>query len=64
VTIPARRDSPTHPRADDWRERAVAWVEWHCAEQGVPVKVTDPLVLREVAEVLLSGREKRSSGGR
>jgi hypothetical protein len=42
------------------RERAVAWVERTCAEQGVPVKVTDPLVLAEVAEILLSGREKRS----
>jgi hypothetical protein len=48
----------------DLRERAVAWVERSCAEQGVPVKMTDPLALAEIAEILLSGREKRSSSER
>jgi hypothetical protein len=43
-----------------WRERAVAWVERSCAGQGVPVKMTDPLALAEVAEILLAGRERRS----
>jgi hypothetical protein len=38
-----------------WRERAVAWVERSCAEQGVPVKLSDPLVLAEIAEILASG---------
>jgi hypothetical protein len=43
----------------DLSKRAVAWVERSCAEQGVPVKMTDPLVLAEVAEILCSLREKR-----
>jgi hypothetical protein len=31
-----------------------------CAEQGVPVKLTDPLVLAEIAEILRSARDERS----
>lgn len=42
---------------DDLRARAVAWVEQACADQNVPVKVTDPLVLEKVAELLAQGRE-------
>jgi hypothetical protein len=41
------------------RQRAVAWVERTCAEQGIPVKLTDPLVLTEIAEVLRSGRAEK-----
>jgi hypothetical protein len=48
----------------DLRKRAVAWVERSCAEQGVPVKLSDPLALAEIAEILRSGREKRSSSER
>jgi len=47
----------------DWSERVVAWVERSCAKQGVPVKLSDPLALAEIAEILLSGREKRDSKG-
>jgi hypothetical protein len=43
------------------RERAVAWVELTCAEQGVPVKLTDPLALARIAAILSSGRENRTS---
>jgi hypothetical protein len=43
------------------RERAVAWIERACAEQGVPVKLSDPLALAEVAAILAEGREKRGS---
>ena len=43
----------------DLSKRAGAWVERSCAEQGVPMKMTDPLVLAEVAEILCSIREKR-----
>jgi hypothetical protein len=43
------------------RERAVAWVERTCAEQGVPVKLSDPLALAEIAAILAEGREKRGS---
>jgi hypothetical protein len=38
------------------RQRAVAWVERHCAEQGVPVKLSDPLALAEIAEILALGQ--------
>jgi hypothetical protein len=48
----------------DWSERVEAWVERWCAEQGVPVKMTDPLALDEIAEILLEGREKRSPSER
>jgi len=39
-------------------------VERSCAEQGVPVKITDPLVLAEVARILSSGRPRRSPSER
>jgi hypothetical protein len=65
----AGRTDPARParhstRPDDWAERAKAWVERSCAEQGVPVKISDPLVLAEIAEILCSGRDKRGSGKR
>jgi hypothetical protein len=44
-----------------WRERAVAWVEKSCAEQGVPVKLTDPLALARIAAILSSVRDNRTS---
>jgi hypothetical protein len=34
-------------------------VERACAEQGVPVKITDPLVLAEIADILRAGCETR-----
>jgi hypothetical protein len=40
-------DSTSH----DWSERVTAWVERTCAEQGVPVKLSDPLALAEIAEI-------------
>jgi hypothetical protein len=44
---------------DDEKRHAevVALVERSCAEQGVPVKVTDPTVLKRVA-VLLGARPR------
>jgi hypothetical protein len=45
---------------DDLKARAVAWVEQACADQNVPVKVSDPLVLEKVAELLAQGRESVS----
>lgn len=45
---------------DDLKARAIAWVERACADQKVPVKVTDPLVLEKVAELLAQGRESVS----
>jgi hypothetical protein len=45
---------------DDLKARAIAWVEQACADQGVPVKITDPLILERVAELLSQGRESVS----
>jgi hypothetical protein len=42
---------------DDLRAQAIAWVEHHCAEQGIPVKVSDPLTVGAVAAVLAQGRK-------
>jgi hypothetical protein len=47
-------------KPDDLSERAVAWVEHHCAEQGVPVKLSDPLALAKIADILGEARDKRS----
>jgi hypothetical protein len=41
--------------------RAKAWVERHCAEQGVSVTMTDPLALAKIAEILCSAREQRDA---
>ena len=45
-----------------WTKRAEAWVKRHCAEQGVPVKLSYPVAQAEIAEILCSAREKRTSG--
>jgi hypothetical protein len=45
----------------DLAERAKAWVERHCAEQGVAVKITDPLALAKIADILSEARDKRRS---
>jgi hypothetical protein len=45
----------------DWFRRVREWVERTCAEQGVPVKVTDPLVLRKVADILNEARDVREA---
>ena len=52
---------------NDLRARAMAWVERTCADQGVPVKLSDPLALEKVAELLAQGRQtgvKRDSSKR
>ena len=43
--------------ADDYKARAQAWVERTCADQGVPVKLADPLALEKVAELLSQARQ-------
>lgn len=45
---------------EDLKARAIAWVEQACADQNVPVKISDPLVLEKVAELLAQGRESVS----
>jgi hypothetical protein len=42
---------------DDLKARAIAWVERTCAEQSVPVTLSDPLLLAKVAELLAQGRQ-------
>jgi hypothetical protein len=46
---------------DELEARAIAWVERACADQGVPVKLSDPLALGKVAELLAQGRKTGSS---
>ena len=43
--------------ADELRARAVAWVERTCADQNVTVKLSDPLLLAKVAELLAQARQ-------
>lgn len=40
---------------DDLKARALAWVERTCADQSVPVKLSDPAALAKVAELLAQG---------
>jgi len=44
--------------ANDLQARAQAWVERTCLDQGVPVKLSDPLALEKVAELLSQGRQR------
>lgn len=61
-----------HPPAgrsgtDDLKARAQAWVERTCLDQNVPLKLSDPLALDKVAELLAQGRQtgvKRDSSKR
>lgn len=43
----------------EWAKRARAWVERTCAEQGIPVKLSDPLALAEIADILGEARDAR-----
>jgi len=44
--------------ADDLKARAIAWAERTCADQGIPVEISDPLTIAKVAEILRQGRQK------
>jgi hypothetical protein len=46
---------------DDFADRAKAWVERTCAEQGVPVKLSDPVALRRIADILGEARDAREA---
>ena len=48
----------------DWSERARAWVERASAEQGVPVKISDPVALRRIADILGEARDAREKDAR
>ena len=45
---------------DDLKARAIAWVERTCADQNVPAKLSDPLALDRVAELLSQARQTGS----
>ncbi len=47
----ARSSSPRRTD-DDLAARAQAWVERTTGEQGLPVKIDNPLILRTVADIL------------
>ena len=48
----------------DWSERAVAWVERARAEQGIPVKLSDPVALQRIADILGEARDARERAAR
>ena len=45
----------------DLEDRAKAWVERSCAEQGVPLKLSDPLALAKIADILGEARDAREA---
>jgi hypothetical protein len=47
--------------SDDWGARVKAWVERTCAEQDVPVKLSDPVALRRIADILGEARDAREA---
>jgi len=50
---------------EGWQEQCQAWVERTCAEQGVPVKVTDRHVVVQVAQLLReSSAQSRQRGSK
>ena len=46
-----------HSGTDELKARAVAWVERTCADQKVPVKLSDQVALDRVAELLAQGSQ-------
>jgi hypothetical protein len=59
---PAGRSGP-----DDLQARAQAWAERSCLDQGVPVRLSDPQAVAQVAELLAQTRQtarKRDSSKR
>ena len=46
---------------EEFRASAIAWVERECAEQGIPVKISDPETIEKVAELLSQGIQKARS---
>ena len=64
--------SPTRSARDGCRAARLArasggWVEQSCADQRVPLKLSDPLALAKIADILGEAREAREAarkGGR
>jgi hypothetical protein len=51
---PAGRSGPD---PDDLAARARAWVKRGCADQGIPLKVSDPQTIATVGAILAQGRQ-------
>jgi hypothetical protein len=58
-----RRPAGRNGLPEDWQEHCQAWVERTCAEQGVPVKVTDRRVVAQVAQLLRESSTQRRQRG-
>jgi hypothetical protein len=52
-----RRGRPSRDPAADPVHQARLWAEQTAVAQGLPLRVTDPMVIRNVAVLLASGRE-------
>ena len=57
ANISTRASSMT---ADDLRRCAQAWAERTATEQGLPLKIDNPIILRTVAEILWPDGKKPS----
>jgi len=51
----ARRRAGFSGTEEQFRAEAVEWVERECAEQGIPVKISDQATVEKVAEILAQG---------
>ena len=51
----ARRPAGLSGTEEQLTARAIEWVEKGCAEQGIPVKISDPDTIAKVAELLAQG---------
>jgi hypothetical protein len=58
--MPRRPAGPAGTDAD-LTTRVVAWVERTCMDQGVPVKISDPVVVAAIVAVLAQARQKGAS---
>ena len=57
----ARPRSRSSGQGEDERaQRIIAWVERSCAEQGLPVKISDRRVLAQVAELLRPAQSRQN----
>ena len=50
-----RRRSGFSGTEEEFAASAIEWVERGCAEQGIPVKLSDPQTIAKVAELLAQG---------
>lgn len=46
---------------DELRRRAIAWVERTTREQGLPVKMEDPVALARIAAILENAHQQRET---